>query len=49
MPSSHVIKFYLHLLVIVLSSFGTGWFACMVWYHIDPSNFFLYKAIYGTV
>ena len=48
MPSNAV-KLYLHLLVFALAAFTTGWLACMVWYHIDPSGLYLYKAIYGTI
>ena len=44
-----MIKAYLHLAIVALSSAAIGWLACMIYYHIDPSDLFLYKVIYGTI
>jgi len=44
-----VIKFYLHAIWTALCLITLGWLACMIYYHIDPSDLFLYKVIYGTI
>jgi hypothetical protein len=36
-------------LAFALSVFTVGWFACMIYFKIDPSGLYLFKAIYGTI
>jgi len=43
------VELYLYMLVVVVSLMTIGWLACMIYYDIDPSDLFLYKAIYGTI
>ena len=43
------IMLYVFGLVIMLCWGVVGWFACMIYYKIDPSDLYLYKAIYGTI